>query len=383
MGRALRFLLIWPAMLFVVGSVFSEDIKFGDLTPAEQIEFRRQSMSAMAKKIMHLQKNPTDENKQQLLRLGVHPYSVYDKSNNKAPESGVKLVLASGTICCSDIFDEFFEPDTDFANEFADIVLNAAVEKERASDVVQFVTDTLFDCQPSMDEKTTQLLQYPDEWLDLEEPIKNCKAKKNRVLNVMGVENVGGLIESVSTKGGYFLYMLRDPRSVYLTLMESLLDFEGAANSLNGKVNEELARTCAAYRSLYDFIVANSPSGLFKFHRFAVVRYEDMANNPMKMVKMLKKMYGFLGTALPENVLDQISTMSKLERDAPVRHRDDESIRWKRELPLFSVNYVQDVCGDVMRMFGYIEATAESMEQTDQQMVGPVGSKIPSLLWFD
>ncbi|KAJ8344211.1 hypothetical protein SKAU_G00315400 [Synaphobranchus kaupii] len=88
-----------------------------------------------------------------------------------------------------------------------------------------------------------------------------------------------------------------------------------------------------------------------------LVRYEDLARNPLQKTK---EIYEFMGMSLDQNVVKWIQTNTRGVRELSAKHkygtvRDSaaNAESWRLKLSFEMVDYTQNVCQQVLHQLGY------------------------------
>ena len=140
----------------------------------------------------------------------------------------------------------------------------------------------------------------------------------------------------------HFIVLVRDPRDVLCSYRSFSLGLSTPFN--RWWVGLSYREQCDAWRKIYDYILSN----LDVYH---VVAYEQLVYNPVKVVKGV---FRFLGLDMCPAVEHAIQTNNSFAGHSISPSPQASIGRWKRELTPEEVRMVEDVCGPLMRRFGYM-----------------------------
>ena len=111
--------------------------------------------------------------------------------------------------------------------------------------------------------------------------------------------------------------------------------------------------------------------------RYMLVRYEDLALDP---VKVSQDIYNFVGLTMPKNVRQWVvnSTSESNNRNngstfGTQKNSKEVMQSWRHSLPYEEVRQVQDLCGDAMKLVGYRQVLRrEDLTNYDFDTIVPI-----------
>ncbi|XP_058502258.1 carbohydrate sulfotransferase 6-like [Solea solea] len=171
------------------------------------------------------------------------------------------------------------------------------------------------------------------------------------------------------------IHLIRDPRAVFRSREESgwILAHDSAVLLEHRQVPageveyEAIQEICRSHVRINERATVNTPP--FLEDRYRMVRYEDMAQDPLKEITSL---YNFLGLEMTTELKEWIYKMtngngkgSKLDAfKITSRNAVDVSRAWRTMLPHSKVKRVQEVCKEAMLLLGY--RTVDSEEEQEK-----------------
>ena len=183
-----------------------------------------------------------------------------------------------------------------------------------------------------------------------------CEAKKHTVLKV--------LVSRLPNKTMAFfeqqlrtdkhdlkiIQLVRDPRPVVYSWVKNSWIKGTRDSNLRGNIR----RIC---KPVYDNILFAESQPLWLRGRHKLVRYEELALQPLKVAR---EIYDFLGFVWPLEVETWLnSTISQAAKSMPknpystVRNGTTEVTRWRSEAPDSLIALVEEECGALLDMMGY------------------------------
>ncbi|XP_015820832.3 carbohydrate sulfotransferase 5 [Nothobranchius furzeri] len=160
------------------------------------------------------------------------------------------------------------------------------------------------------------------------------------------------------------VHLVRDPRAVMRSRAESAKSLEkDTATALEQqnmtkfevqfKVMQEI---CRSHVRIYETAILKPPP--FLKGRYRLVRYEDVARNPLKEVRDI---YDFVGLKMTPEMSDWIYQKTHGKGKGTVkeafqvvsRNATQVSEAWRTMLPHFKVKRVQKACKEAMSLLGY------------------------------
>ncbi|XP_043937279.1 carbohydrate sulfotransferase 5-like [Protopterus annectens] len=159
------------------------------------------------------------------------------------------------------------------------------------------------------------------------------------------------------------IHLVRDPRAVlnsrekalWSLINDNKILLNSQSTSLGNDSNYKVMETiCRSQFRIHKTATTEGPS--FLKNRYLMVRYEDMAFDPLEKVK---EMYRFTNLSLTPKLETWIHDITHGSRkdytDFQITSRDAKSVSqaWRNKLSFLNVTKVQQVCKEAMDLFGY------------------------------
>nr|XP_015820831.2 carbohydrate sulfotransferase 5-like [Nothobranchius furzeri] len=171
------------------------------------------------------------------------------------------------------------------------------------------------------------------------------------------------------------VHLVRDPRAVLRSREESAKSFK-ADNAVvleqrkvpAARVQYEVMRkVCQSHIRIGKTALLNPPP--FLEGRYKLVRYEDVARNPLKQVEDI---YEFVGLKMTGQMRDWVYRKThgrgkgdmKNAFEITSRNATQVSEAWRTMLPHSKVRRVQEVCEEAMSLLGYTTVKSEKQQKT-------------------
>ncbi|XP_061577252.1 carbohydrate sulfotransferase 5-like isoform X2 [Cololabis saira] len=167
------------------------------------------------------------------------------------------------------------------------------------------------------------------------------------------------------------IHLVRDPRAVLRSREESapLLSRDDSIVLEQRKVPaaevqyQVIQEICRSHVRINERAVLKPPP--FLKGRYKLVRYEDVARNPLKEVNDI---YEFVGLGMTPQLEDWIYTLTHGEGKGPAfqvtsRNATNVSQAWRTMLPYSKVKRVQEVCEGAMSLLGYKTVKSEEEQK--------------------
>uniref|UniRef100_A0A3Q3AY09 Sulfotransferase n=1 Tax=Kryptolebias marmoratus TaxID=37003 RepID=A0A3Q3AY09_KRYMA len=171
------------------------------------------------------------------------------------------------------------------------------------------------------------------------------------------------------------VHLVRDPRGVFRSREESAKSFILDNTIVLEKRNipaaevqyQVLQEICRSHVRISETAIVKPPP--FLEGRYKMVRYEDVARNPLKEVSDI---YQFVGLEMTKQMEEWIykkthgkgkGTVAQAFQVIP-RNATQVSEAWRTMLPHSKVKRVQEVCGEAMELLGYRSVHSEEERLT-------------------
>ncbi|XP_061577244.1 carbohydrate sulfotransferase 6-like [Cololabis saira] len=170
------------------------------------------------------------------------------------------------------------------------------------------------------------------------------------------------------------IHLVRDPRAVLKSREESAKSFERDDSIVLGQRKVPAAEVqyqvmqeiCRSHVRINERAVLKPPP--FLKGRYKLVRYEDVARNPLKEVNDI---YEFVGLGMTPQLEDWIYTVThgngkgsrKEAFQITSRNATNVSQAWRTMLPYSKVKRVQEVCKGAMSLLGYKTVNGEKEQK--------------------
>ncbi|XP_034031455.1 carbohydrate sulfotransferase 6-like [Thalassophryne amazonica] len=194
-----------------------------------------------------------------------------------------------------------------------------------------------------------------------------------KVCRVLELESLYPLLQDPSLDL-HIIHLVRDPRAVVrskeLVFGNFFIDNDMVLEQRNVTVEEvqyEVMREiCNSHVRITDRALVNPPP--FLEGRYKLVRYEDVAINPLEEINAL---YEFVGLGMTSTLADWIYRVTHGKKLAPgkeafqitSRSAADVSQAWRTALPYNKVKRIQDVCKPAMTLLGYRTVNSEKEQK--------------------
>ncbi|XP_077338059.1 carbohydrate sulfotransferase 6-like [Lithobates pipiens] len=211
----------------------------------------------------------------------------------------------------------------------------------------------------------------------LEKMTQSCKIHKHVVLKTVRVLDLGALLPLLQddTLDLRILHLVRDPRAVTLSRLNFDLlrnddlivvrDTENWENKVGvPNVTNVMANICTAQVAINEF---SKKADISLPGLYMLVRYEDLATEPLSTVK---KIYNFAGLSLTEslkNWLYNVTQQSQPKQGSFMNFAANSKQliqKWRGGLEHDVVLEIQEQCKKAMEVFGYIPVRTKK-EQLD------------------
>ena len=98
--------------------------------------------------------------------------------------------------------------------------------------------------------------------------------------------------------------------------------------------------------------------------RFTVLRYEDLAIEPMKVSRLLFEWLELPWLRQVELFIQKHTNATDTDPWGTKKEKGSRIAAWTKDLNWGQIRYVQDVCKDLMELLGYLPVREDSVQQT-------------------
>ena len=175
---------------------------------------------------------------------------------------------------------------------------------------------------------------------------RKCRMNADRAIKTIRLPYLHDSVPVIAGSGGVVFYLVRDPRGVYSSNLK--LGFTDVAL-------QEVSDNCAQHLVNIRYLrsLNSNDDTLALKNRVRILRYEDVAQWPLKMAD---RMYGFFGQTIPPKVVQAVKVMTSLDGKNPygvTRISNKIWSAWRQHLSFTQVLEVQEVCSEAMKELGY------------------------------
>ena len=210
--------------------------------------------------------------------------------------------------------------------------------------------------------------------LDVKQLENACNAFDTHVIKIIRGDDLMNLKSMLLTTDTRILLLIRDPRALLVSragisaLRKNMQLAKYLQKADKTALLQNIRNECARHTGFIDFIKTLIPLENALKHRFGVVRYEDMALNPLQMAENI---YDLVDLELPAEVSDWVQgNTRKADQLKGYKHsfgttRDSNAtaIEWRFKISQLVVDALQDIpdCSRVMDFFGYMPVRDEKV----------------------
>ena len=185
------------------------------------------------------------------------------------------------------------------------------------------------------------------------------------------------------------LHLVRDPRGIAVSRhlidawQRQKVSFLVYLNSQSNveKIVNTAKQICLHYEKNLDFLQSLGCTYQGLQSRLAFIRYEDIAYHPLHYAYSI---YSFLNISVPAEVLDwvtQSTTQNISGYSNPygtVRNSTSTAEKWRRLLPYYIAERIDNTCGDVLTRLGYSPVSSlEKYHNSTFSLVNDLPTNIP------
>ncbi|XP_074523952.1 carbohydrate sulfotransferase 6-like [Halichoeres trimaculatus] len=193
-----------------------------------------------------------------------------------------------------------------------------------------------------------------------------------KTVRILELESLNPLIQDPNLNLR-IIHLVRDPRAVFQSrgntwrsLMRDddivLGQKETPADELPYRVMQEI---CRSHVRIIERAFMTPPH--FLEGRYKVVRYEDVARNPLEEINSLFEFVGLRMTPKLENWINYMTQGENAKRggfNVSSRNATNISQAWRSTLPHDKVKRVQEVCREAMSLLGYRTVNSEEEQKS-------------------
>ena len=181
---------------------------------------------------------------------------------------------------------------------------------------------------------------------------------EHRVIKIVHYHDLEKLSEAVTKRGGFVIYLVRDPRGLIPSRSRLHLD-----KGIEFNTSAYTQKLCRNYeRNLKYLEKLNFEGNLYIRSKVIVIRYEDFAYAPTEMTT---KLYAFLN----RNVSKEVHSYIKNYTNGPTKNSRAIADAWRQRSHFEKVEYIQEKCGKVHEMLGYSLLQSEHDMKQDKVSV--------------
>lgn len=193
---------------------------------------------------------------------------------------------------------------------------------------------------------------YPD--LDRVEDF--CKTRELVSAKIIRLTDVSELLKLQTMGCGNFkvLHLIRDPRPIIQSRMATFGELQTGNGAKSTKFSEAQIKEAAA--GICNNYIKNVNMGRQQSFvgRYKLVLYEDIASDPVRYVEEMYKYVGLEMTSQVRNHIE-ISTHGETVKGTyeVVRNTAEVVERWKTDMDKDYIRWVEEVCSEMLDLFGY------------------------------
>ncbi|XP_072292913.1 carbohydrate sulfotransferase 3a [Eucyclogobius newberryi] len=197
--------------------------------------------------------------------------------------------------------------------------------------------------------------------LNLTLAAESCLSKQHHAIKTVRIRQLDSLQPLVEDPrlDIRIIQLVRDPRAILASRMVAFSMYQTWKTwAHDGQVPED-DEVVKRLQGNCDNIRMSAEVGLRQPHwlrgRYMLVRYEDIARNPMEKAQ---EMYRFTGIPFSDKARDWIvrntqTTSGPSGVYSTQKNSSEQVEKWRFSIPFTLVQVVQKVCGPTMRLFGY------------------------------
>ena len=194
--------------------------------------------------------------------------------------------------------------------------------------------------------------------------MKECSEYKHKVTKIIRGRYLNLAMPLLKHGSKYhILYLVRDPRGVIASryhIEKQKRKDPDIFHSMRTAILNSTRNRCNVYKRNLEYLVKKVE--FTNATNFRIIRYEDLAYNPLSMAESI---YNFLGINLPKSVKNWItrSTVNRVSNSHHGTKRNSASAAeaWRHDIP-YDLALEMDVqCAEVLQLLGYRRVTNEEI----------------------
>lgn len=211
----------------------------------------------------------------------------------------------------------------------------------------------------------------------------SCREHRHVAIKTVRVPEVGDLRALVEDPrlNLKVIQLVRDPRGILSSRIETFRDTYRLWRIWRATGRKPYNLDLTQLTTVCDDFLSSVTTGMSRPSwlkgRYMLVRYEDLALNPLQRTK---EIYDFLGLAMDKNVVDWIQNNTRGSNELLAKHkygtvRDSaaNAESWRLKLSYDIVDYTQTVCQQILQELGY--KTVRSLEELKNMSVSLIEDK--------
>ncbi|XP_012677811.2 carbohydrate sulfotransferase 1 [Clupea harengus] len=210
-----------------------------------------------------------------------------------------------------------------------------------------------------------------------------CRENRHVAIKTVRVPEVGDLRALVEDPrlNLKVIQLVRDPRGILSSRIETFRDTYRLWRIWRATGRKPYNLDLTQLTTVCDDFLSSVSTGmsrpLWLKGRYMLVRYEDLALNPLQKTK---EIYDFLGLSMDKNVVDWIQNNTRGSNELLAKHkygtvRDSaaNAESWRLKLSYDIVDYTQTVCQHILQELGY--KTVRSLEELKNMSLSLIEDK--------
>jgi len=191
---------------------------------------------------------------------------------------------------------------------------------------------------------------------DLDSVEEFCKTRDLVSAKIIRLRDVSELLklQRMGCSNFKVLHLIRDPRPIIQSRMATFGELQTGNGAKSTKFSEEQIKEAAT--GICSNYIKNINMGRMQsfIGRYKLVLYEDIASDPVRYVE---EMYRYVGLEMTPQVREhiEISTHGNVVKGMyeVVRNTAEVVDRWKVDMDKDYVRWVEEVCSEMLDLFGY------------------------------